>query len=252
MNRSKHARGFRERSAGVVVTLTAMVLMELCICGLSSADESGAAGSAEGRQTYAAGDVHLDSSRVYIHVGKTGLGHEHAVEGRLTSGNLMLDGSSPAGELVFDVASFTADTDVARRYIGLEGTTDAATRNKVTANMRGAEVLNVRRHPTARFEVTSITPLAERSRRELPQYQIDGRFTLCGTTRPVRLTADAESRDGWKHLRGGFSILQSAYGITPFSTAFGTIGVADRLTIWGDLWIAERELVVEQETQTRR
>jgi YceI-like domain len=246
VNRSKQPAVARERWAGVVAALA--VLPGLCFCGFASADQTGSTG----RQTYEPGEIHLENSRVYIHVDKTGLGHEHAVEGKLASGALKLDGSSPPGELVFDMASFTADTDTARRYIGLEGSTDAATRDKVTSNMRGADVLNVQQYPTARFEVTSVSQLQERSRRDLPQYQIEGRFTLCGTTRPIRITADAESRDGWTHLRGGFSILQSAYGMTPFSTAFGTIGVADRLAIWGDFWIAERVLVVEQQTPARR
>jgi hypothetical protein len=39
-------------------------------------------------------------------------------------------------------------------------------------------------------------------------------------------------------LQGSFSILQSDYGITPFSKALGAVGVADRLTISGDLRVA--------------
>lgn len=252
MNRSKQSAVACERWVRVAVAL--VILAGLCFCRFASADAAGSTHhqSAGGRQTYEPGDVHLENSRVYIHVDKAGLGHEHGVEGKLASGALRLAGGSSPGELVFDMASFTADTDRARRYVGLEGSTDAATCDKVTANMRGPEVLNVQRYPTARFEVTSISLLQERSRRNLPQYQIDGKFTLCGTTRPIRITADAESKQGWTHLRGDFSILQSAYGMTPFSTAFGAIGVADRLTIWGDLWIAERELVVEQQTPARR
>ncbi len=34
--------------------------------------------------------------------------------------------------------SFDADTDAARRYLGLEGSTDESTRKQVNANMLGA------------------------------------------------------------------------------------------------------------------
>jgi len=137
--------------------------------------------------------------------------------------------------------TFTADTNAARKYVGLSGTTDAGTRSKVNSNMRGSDVLNVRRYPTAKFQVKSVSPLKQKSRRGLPQYQIEGDFTLHGKTQTIRFVADSEAKDGWLHVRGGFAILQTSYGITPYSTGLGTIGVADKLTIWGDLWVAEQK-----------
>ncbi len=199
-----------------------------------------------------AGEVSLDRSRVYVHVGKTGLGHEHAVEGRLKSGALHLQGQPSSGELVFDMASFVADTPGARKYIGLTGSTDAATRAKVTANMLGPHVLNVRHDPTARFVVKAITPQPNKSRRGLSEYTIEGEFTLRGRTRVVQISADAEQHDGWLHLRGGFPIQQTQFGITPYSTALGAIGVADRLMIWGDLWVAGQPQLVDQGTAATR
>lgn len=196
-------------------------------------------GSSQEKKSYRAGDLHLGSSRVYVHVGKVGLGHEHAVEGRLREGEVRLGATKAAGRIVFDMATFVADTDGARRYIGLPGSTDANTQRQVNANMLGRDVLDVRRFPTAEFVVQSAKPVSEKSRRGLPQYQLDGEFTLHGVTQPIRILADLEEKDGWQHLRGGFSILQTQYGITPFSKAFGAIGVADQLTIWGDIWIAK-------------
>lgn len=200
--------------------------------------ESNEAGSGK---VYEAGEVHTESSRVYVFVGKKGLGHEHGVEGKLSSGTLKLDGGSPPGQLVFDMTSFTADTTAARQYVGLKGSTDDATRGKVTANMLGASVLNARAYPTAKLAVTSVAQLKQASSNGLTQYRIDGKFTLHGTTRPVSIIASAETKGSWTHLRGRFSILQTSYGIKPFSKAFGAIGVADQLTIWGDLWVANKK-----------
>jgi polyisoprenoid-binding protein YceI len=189
---------------------------------------------------YAAGPVSTESSRVYARVGKVGFGHEHAVEGRLSEGLVRLGAEHNAGRLVFDMASFAADTDHARRAIGLDGTTDESTRKQVDANMRGAAVLDVARFPTATLQIDSARPTGEKSPRELPLYELHGQFTLHGKSRPVQILAEAEERRGWVRLRGAFAILQSQFGIKPFSKAFGAIGVADRIDIWGDIWVAQQ------------
>jgi len=198
-----------------------------------------------GKVSYEPGDVHLDASRVYIHVYKTGLGHEHGVVGMLKQGQLRLDPSG-GGELVFDMKSFAADSDAARKFVGLTESTDASTRQQVNANMHGPAVLDTQSHPTATFKITSVTKLAKVSRRNLPQYQLEGDFTLHGVTNSIRVIADAEPKQSWLHVRGGFAILQSNYGIKPFKKAFGAVGVADRLDIWGDLWIARERVVVDR------
>ncbi|WP_231756683.1 YceI family protein [Lignipirellula cremea] len=194
------------------------------------------------------GDLHLGSSRVYIHVFKTGFGHEHGVAGRLKAGHLNLENGS-SGRLVFDMLSFDADGDDARRYVGLTGSTDADTRQQVNANMHGASILDTRTHPTATFAIKTATKTSENSSRGLPVYQLDGDFTLHGVTHPIRILADSEAKPPWIHLRGSFAILQSQYGITPFSKAFGAVGVADRLEIYGDLWIAAQRLAIPPSSQ---
>jgi polyisoprenoid-binding protein YceI len=116
--------------------------------------------------------------------------------------------------------------------------TDADTRQQVNANMLGVDVLDVRRYPTATFKINSILPLRAERPGIPPQYQLDGDFTLHGTTRKLKLVAEATPATSYLHLRGSFTILQSDFGITPYSKAFGAVGVADQLTISGDLWIA--------------
>ncbi len=57
-----------------------------------------------------AGQVNTEHSRVYIFVDKIGVvGHQHAIEGKLASGNLFLSGASN-GALVFNMKTFDADT----------------------------------------------------------------------------------------------------------------------------------------------
>src|SRR5215475_11218389 len=90
--------------------------------------------------TKAAPSYEVDSkaSRIYVKVGTaTRLGHEHGVQGGLKSGKLSLGGG---GELVFDMASFTADSPEARQRVGLGK--KRVSRNeakKVTEAMRGPD-----------------------------------------------------------------------------------------------------------------
>ncbi len=182
------------------------------------------------------GPVDVNHSRVYVFVDKTGLGHQHAVEGRLKQGAFRIQpGQPPQGELVFDMASFRADTDQARRWIGLEGKTDPGTQKKVTANMLGPDVLNVARFPTARFVVTGVQ--ARRDNKGEPYLVIQGQFTLHGVTRPVAVAARAKEFPQGVRVVGQLTIRQTHFGIRPYRVALGAVGVADPLKIYADLWV---------------
>jgi polyisoprenoid-binding protein YceI len=185
----------------------------------------------------APGEVDLNRSHVYVFVGKTGFGHEHGVVGRLKAGSIRLGASSNAGQLEFDLTSFVADTQDARRYVGLAGETDASTQEQVTANMLGKYVLDTQQYATATFTINSVVPLSGNAPNGARHYQLDGQFRLHGTTRPLRILAQAKSESGTVRLRGGFTLLQTDYGIKPFSKALGAVGVTDKLKIYGDILI---------------
>lgn len=179
--------------------------------------------------------VDLKTSRVYILVDKVRLGHRHAVEGNLKSGKVTLNAKADAGQLVFDMSSFAADTDAARKHVGLEGQTDSDTQEKVTDNMRGPKVLDVEEFPTATFEIKSSLPTGKKSTDNNPLYELKGQFTLHGKTNPLTIVAESVLAEGSTKLRGKFNVLQTDYGIKPYSTGLGAVGVADELTIWGEI-----------------
>lgn len=202
--------------------------------GRSAPAPHATAGTARGGM----GTIDPAASRVFALVDKTGLGHQHGVEGRVREGHLQLGAAHDAGLLVFDMATFVADTPTARRFVGLEGTTSESTQRQVTANMLGPAVLDVGHFPTAQFQIDSAQRIERPSRRGNPQYVLGGRFTLHGVSRPLRMTAEVIEDAHGTRIRGGFVIRQTDFGITPFTKAFGAVGVADRLTIWGDLRFA--------------
>lgn len=196
-----------------------------------------AAGAARAQTAY---QVATGSSRVYIKVtSATRLGHNHGVEGRLTSGEVALGG---AGALVFDMTSFTADTAQARQYVGLADQPSASDAAKATANMRGAEVLDVARYPQATCAITKLAPAGGQQAGLPGAYRLTGTFTLHGVTRAVAFNATVEATDrpGVLRARGGFAIQQTAFGIRPYTALGGLVGINDRLDIWGDLVLLPR------------
>lgn len=183
------------------------------------------------------GTVVLEQSRVYVFVGKKGAGHEHGVEGRVAAGEIHLDRAQQSGGLTFDLRSFAADTSNARRFFNMPGETDADTQTQVNNNMHGAAVLNVAQFPTAEFVITQCRVLPAEAGRQGQSYQLDGELTLHGAKRAVQIVASAESVQGMIRLRGRFALKQTDYGIKPFSKFLGAVGVADELTIYGDIWL---------------
>jgi polyisoprenoid-binding protein YceI len=183
------------------------------------------------------GQIDTDLSRVFIFVDKTGFGHQHGVVGRLKSGNLRV-ASESAGRMVFDMSSFAADTESARRRVGLEGTSSDTEQEQVTANMRTA-VLDVERFPTAEFVLSRVRRFDQKDANGNSQFGLEGDFTLHGTTRRVHITATGSQERGFLHLKGSFPLRQTDFGIRLFKKALGAVGVADVLTVYGDLWIGQ-------------
>lgn len=230
-------------------TRSIAVLALLSITGLGAVVAQDAATK---KGSFRPADVQTKASRVYVFVDKTGLGHQHGVEATLNASSLVLGAAENAGQLVFDMTSFSADTPAARKYVGLSGTTDQGTRDAVNENMKGTAVLNVSRFPTATFDVTSAKATNTNSRKGLPVYQLDGQFTLHGTKRPLSIKVEVDQDHGWLHIRGNFTIKQTAFGMKPYSKAFGAIGVADELRIYGDLFVAPTQYVAIADIPARK
>jgi hypothetical protein len=201
--------------------------------GEEESEEKPDARPAEGGKTY---EVDTAASRVYVKVGSaTRLGHPHGVEGSLKSGKVSLGGG---GELIFDMRSFTADTPEARKKVGLEG--KKVTENeakKVNETMRGADVLDVAKFPTAVCKIVAIKPSEKQEAGAPGPYEVNGKFTLHGVEKPIQFRAKLErtEKEGVLKLSGSFLIKQTDYGMTPVTAAGGLAKVADELEITGEL-----------------
>jgi polyisoprenoid-binding protein YceI len=180
-------------------------------------------------------EVDRQTSRIYVKVVKSGkLGHDHGVQGQLESGSVDLRGS---GTLRFAMQTFLVDSQEARRYVGLQSNVSRGDQQKTNATMLGPEVLNVSQYPTSVYKIKSISPVDGQAPGAPGRYRFEGELSLHGVGRAVPLVAQLEKTEtsGVFRMRCQFSILQSEFGITPYSTLGGLVGVADRLEIWGEL-----------------
>jgi hypothetical protein len=223
----------RSRNSGTSLISLSIVITTLAACREAPAQPAREPQQAPARPT--ALPVDLEASRVYVKVGSSRrLGHEHAVEGRLSSGKLELGGG---GDLAFDMRSFVADAPDARTYVRLKGNVSAADQQKVTATMLGDQVLGVGQFPQATYKISAAKPVDGQAPGAPGRYKLDGQFTLHGATHPLSFMATVErnATSGAVEMRGSFAIDQSHFGIRPYTAVAGLVGVADRLEIWGDL-----------------
>src|SRR6476620_10931717 len=203
----------RRTTPAVVLLIVCTAAARNCFAQSNSVTTAPAQAGAAAQVTYNPGDLYLPDSRVYVFVGKTGFGHEHGIVGQLRQGHINMSPGKNVGILDFDMPTFTADTPEARKFVRLEGATDASTQQQVNTNMRSADVLDVGKFPTSRFTIKEIAKLSQPSQSGLPQYRLNGDFTLHGVTRPIQVMAEAEDQREWTRLRGGFTMLQSQFGI---------------------------------------
>lgn len=186
-----------------------------------------AAAATAGRTVY-----RLDgaASQVLVLVGKTGplagAGHVHVmVVGRLR-GFALVQGDMTRADLSFPVKGMSVDPPAARSALG--GTyaerLDASARAGTRAHMLGPSVLDAARFPVVRISVTGPAPASS-------AHSLRALITLHGRTRPVTVptalstSADAITADG------SFRVLQTDFGIRPYSILLGALKVKDALEI---------------------
>jgi hypothetical protein len=103
----------------VLAAITCAVSPSWCIAQSKDSAVVAAPAGTTTQTTYETGDICLPNSRVYVFVGKTGFGREHGVVGQIKQGRINMDAARDAGSLDIDMASFSADTSEARKFVGL-------------------------------------------------------------------------------------------------------------------------------------
>jgi polyisoprenoid-binding protein YceI len=158
-----------------------------------------------------------ENGRIVIRTFREGLG---AVAGH----DLVIDVPRWSGELTVNddetLGSIEATIDMTSWIIregngGVKPLTDRD-RREITKTAR--RVLSADRHPEARFSATEFQPAGD------DRGALDGTFTLAGAERPLRVQV---SQVGPGRYRATGTVVQSSYGIKPYTGFFGALKVRD-------------------------
>lgn len=166
------------------------------------------------------------SSKLEIHVGKTGLlgfaGHEHQVVAGTFHGSATFDPDHPAA------ASVDLTFEAGALQVTGQGE-PAGDVPKVQAAMVGPGCLDAGRFPTVRFVSTSVAEAggATANGRDL---ELRGELTLHGVRRPLTLRVHLQVTGDRLEATGRTTLRQTDFGITPISKA-GVVKVKDELAI---------------------
>jgi len=170
-------------------------------------------------------DGHLrlgpDCARLVVRTRREGLaarvGHDLTIEVTRWSAEVELPGGDPAGARI--TARIGLDSLAVREASGGALPLTDADRREIERNARRTLVTD--RHPDAAFESTRVTPTEDGG-------VIDGTLTLLGNPAPVRLTVTRVAPDRYRAVA---PVVQSAYGIRPYSAFFGALRLRDEVTV---------------------
>jgi polyisoprenoid-binding protein YceI len=160
-----------------------------------------------------------DSGRVLIKTGRTGLaaraGHDLTIEITAWSARVIIPDDGVAA------AQITAELDLGSLAVR-EGTGGAKPLTDKDRRDIANTARTILRQPAASFTSTRVVPAGASGG------AIDGTLTLNGRSQPVRLqvTSPAPGR-----YRGGTTVRQTDFGITPYTGFFGALKLRDEISI---------------------
>lgn len=173
-----------------------------------------------------------EETEVYARVFRAGrlakLGHNHVVEFHGIKGDVFL--ADDVGDSLFDFTVATADVVVdspelrSKQGGQFESRVSDEARDGTRANMLGEAVLDARKFP-------SITVSSRRieGSRTTPRVTLD--LTLKGVTRSTTVPVSLEAGGDRLIAKGQFDLLQSDFGIEPYSVLGGALKVEDRVEV---------------------
>ncbi|HEU4381934.1 MAG TPA: YceI family protein [Anaeromyxobacteraceae bacterium] len=165
------------------------------------------------------------ASRLVVRAGRSGvlraLSHDHELTPARWAAEVDFDPARPE-EVRVDVRidAATLHDHVARLAPKM--------RDYVDRETAGPQVLDAGRHPEIRFQASFADA---RGKGDAIQGVLHGALSLHGATRPLDVPFEARANDPAYRVSGTVRFRQTDYGITPFSSAAGTIGVDDEIQV---------------------
>lgn len=167
-----------------------------------------------------------DNGRLLVRTGRTGLGrragHDLLIEVTRWEGSATVDSSDPAS------SSVNVDVDAGSLEVR-EGTGGAlpltdSNRVEIKQTMRD-KILDISRYPEITFRSTRVSGTRQ-------SFSVDGDLTIVGVTRPATVRGTV-TNDG--RVRGASTVVQTRFGIRPYTGFFGALKLADEVEIEFDI-----------------
>lgn len=177
-------------------------------------------------------EVSAAKSEVHILVYRGGalsrLGHDHVVTSRALSGRVWLHPDFPSSgfELSFPVNELIVDDPQSRHAVGGDFPPDIPPADKegTHRNMLRPEVLDAQRYPHVSLRSTEVTGSFQFPR-------LTARVTIKDASRDIEIPATLALEGTQLTASGEFDVVQTQFGIKPFSIALGALEVQDRLHV---------------------
>jgi YceI-like domain len=155
-------------------------------------------------------------------------GHNHVMTSKALSGRVWVhpEFARSGFELSFAVADLIVDDPQARRAAGSDFPPEVppADRDGTRANMLRAESLDAEHYPTIMLQAAKVSGT-------LAAPQVIARIRIKDASRDVQVPTRLSVEGSRLTATGEFDILQTDFGIKPFSAALGALQVQDRLRI---------------------
>lgn len=174
--------------------------------------------------------LNVDNTTILVRVGKAGslahLGHEHAVRAEALSGFAYWpdDPMQARVEFTIPLNELSVDRPDALAALGLEDKLSGEKKAETKSNMLAS--LRAEQHPVMTARIRYGGGDVDRGR-----FATEAEIYLNGTMNRHEIPVHWEQRNGTRRVQGQFSLLQTDYGIEPYSALNGALQVADRLDI---------------------
>jgi polyisoprenoid-binding protein YceI len=175
------------------------------------------------RRTY---DIGPSDASLTVHTTRAGLGarlaHDLILEAKTWSGSITFDDADPAASSV-EVTVAASSLAVIDSSGGVKPLSDGD-RQEIARNIN-EKILRSDRYPDITFRSSAISGQAD-------TFTVTGDLTIAGTTRPVSLTATV---GGSGRVTVRTTVVQTQFGIKPFSAMLGALKIDDRVEIHATL-----------------
>ncbi|MEV2271510.1 YceI family protein [Nonomuraea africana] len=172
-----------------------------------------------------------DSGRLLVNTTRTGLGAKAGHD--LTIGVTRWRGEATIDPADLANCSVTVEVDaesleVQKATGGVKPLT-SSDREEIEKIVR-EKILHTERYPTISFRSSRVEGTAE-------SFRVEGDLTMVGVTQPVAIQGSlAEGR-----VHGSAAIVQSRWGIRPYSALFGALKVSDEVEVQFDIGLESKQ-----------